>query len=100
MAPHSLGPSNVFFIFSGLAVLGSMYSYFVLKESRGLTDKDKKLLFTPQKYILQANEEIIARETHTSKISADDMDSPTVVTESERPSLAKGGEEYISADRL
>jgi len=45
-----LGQSNVFFMLSGLAVLGSLYSYFALVETRGLSDKEKKLIFTPEKY--------------------------------------------------
>ena len=42
-----LGPSNVFFMFCGLSVLGSAYSYVFLRETKGLNDKEKKLLFTP-----------------------------------------------------
>ena len=51
MDPNSsVGINNVFFIFSGLSVFGSLYCYFFIKESKGLTDKEKKLLFTPEKY--------------------------------------------------
>jgi len=45
-----IGPSNVFFMLGAFNVAGSIYSKFVLKETRGLTDKDKKLLFTPERY--------------------------------------------------
>ena len=50
MSDIYLGPCNVFFMFSGLSVLGSIYSYIFLRESKGLSDKEKKLLFTPLKY--------------------------------------------------
>ena len=47
MEPSSIGPSNMFFVLAVLAVFGSMYGYFFMKESRGLTDREKKLLYTP-----------------------------------------------------
>jgi SP family facilitated glucose transporter-like MFS transporter 8 len=45
-----IGPSNMFFLLAILSVFGSLYSKFVLIETRGLTDKEKKLLFTPEQY--------------------------------------------------
>jgi len=56
MDPDSLGPNNTFFIFSGLSVLGATYSYFMIKETKGMADKDKKLLFTPERFKLQVEE--------------------------------------------
>ena len=50
LSEDHLGPTNVFAIFSGLSVLGSIYSFCVLKETKNMTDKDKKLIFTPKKY--------------------------------------------------
>ena len=47
MKPDSLGPSNVFFILSGISVVSAAYCFFIMKETRCLSDKDKKLLFTP-----------------------------------------------------
>ena len=51
MEDNVIGPSNTFFLLAGLAVLGSMYGYFFMKESQGLTDQEKKLLYTPQRFI-------------------------------------------------
>ena len=51
MSPDSIGASMVFFIFSGLSVFGAMYSFALIKETKGLAEKDKKLLFTPRKYL-------------------------------------------------
>jgi len=51
MQDSVIGASNTFFLLSGLAVFGSMYGYFFMKESQGLTDKEKKLLYTPQRFI-------------------------------------------------
>ena len=49
--PKSLGASNVFFIFSGLSVLATLYVYIFMKETKGLSDKDKKLLYTPKTFM-------------------------------------------------
>jgi len=51
MGRNSLGASNVFFIYSILSLLGAIYSYFIIKETQGLTDKEKKNLFTPSRYL-------------------------------------------------
>ena len=39
MAEDALGPSGTFFIFSGLSIFGALYSFFMIKETRGLTDQ-------------------------------------------------------------
>lgn len=49
-ADGGIGPSNVFFIFAGLSVLGALYGYIFIKETKGLSDKEKKLLFTPERF--------------------------------------------------
>ena len=51
MSNDSIGPSNTFFIFAGLSVLGAIYSAWVIKETKGLSDKAKKLIFTPRCYL-------------------------------------------------
>ena len=45
-----IGTSNVFFIFGGLSILAAAYVYLFIKETRGLTDLQKKTLFMPKKY--------------------------------------------------
>jgi len=50
MSPESLGPSPVFFMFGVLSMFGALYCYIVLKETKGLTDKEKKSLFLPKRY--------------------------------------------------
>lgn len=37
-----IGPQNVFFMFSGLCFSGTVYSYFFMKETMGLSDLEKK----------------------------------------------------------
>ena len=51
MEPDSIGPSNMFFIFAGLSFGGAIYSFFFIKETKDLTDKAKRLLFVPKKYM-------------------------------------------------
>ena len=55
MDENSIGPSNVFFIFSGLSVFGALYVAVFMKESRGLSDREKKLLYTPKRFIEEAD---------------------------------------------
>lgn len=45
MEPSSLGPSTMFYIFSGLSLMATVFVYFYIKETKGLTDKEKKELF-------------------------------------------------------
>ena len=40
-----LGESNTFFLFSAMSLMGAFYSYFLMKETKGLSDKEKKNLY-------------------------------------------------------
>ena len=51
MDPQSLGPTAMFFIFGGFSFLGAIYVIFMMKETKYLTDNEKKSLFTPKKYL-------------------------------------------------
>ena len=51
MSKDSIGPSNTFFIFAGLSALGAIYAAVMIKETRGLSDKAKKLIFTPKRFL-------------------------------------------------
>ena len=53
MKEDSLGPSNVFYVFAGLSFIGSVFCGTILVETQGLTDKEKKLIFTPKKFIIE-----------------------------------------------
>ena len=50
MEPESIGPSGMFYIFAGTSFLGFFYVLVFIKESRGLNDKEKKELYTPEKF--------------------------------------------------
>lgn len=39
MKPSSIGPSNVFYIFSGLSIIATVYCYIFIRETFGMTDK-------------------------------------------------------------
>mmetsp|Transcript_4389 Transcript_4389/g.7429 ORF Transcript_4389/g.7429 Transcript_4389/m.7429 type:complete len:234 (+) Transcript_4389:876-1577(+) len=52
--PDNLGPSIVFLGFSGISVLGTLYSFLIMKETKGLSDKEKKALFYPKRAKLVA----------------------------------------------
>lgn len=38
----AMGVSNVFFMFAGLSLLGAIFAFFLMPETQGLTDKEKK----------------------------------------------------------
>ena len=50
MEDDSLGPNNVFIMFAILSAMGGIYAKCILKETKGLSDKEKKQLFMPQRY--------------------------------------------------
>ena len=48
MEPDNIGPSGVFFMFSGFALIGAIFVYKCMKETKNLTDKEKKDLYKPK----------------------------------------------------
>ena len=55
-ADGGIGASNMFFAFSGLSVFGSLYCKYFFIETQGKTDKEKKTIFTPKKYLEESGE--------------------------------------------
>ena len=51
MSEDSIGPTNVFWLFSGISFVATIYVWFFIKESKGLTEREKKLLYTPKHLI-------------------------------------------------
>lgn len=43
-----LEPSGVFFCFSAFSAMGAVFIYIYLKETKGLTDKEKRSLYSPE----------------------------------------------------
>lgn len=41
----ALNPEGCFYLFGGISMVGAVFCYFFVKETRGLTDKEKKLLY-------------------------------------------------------
>jgi len=46
--PQNFGPTGVFFMFSGFALVGLIFVWVYIKETSGLTDKEKKAIFKPK----------------------------------------------------
>lgn len=57
MDAGSLGPTNTFYLYAFFQFLGSAYNLVFMKETRGLSDKEKKTLFTPAEYKAVQNAE-------------------------------------------
>ena len=47
----TFGPQGMFFFLGGVTLVGSFFIFFVIKETQGLEDRQKKLLYTPKEYI-------------------------------------------------
>ena len=73
MSTDSIGPSNTFFIFAGLSVLGAIYSATKIKETRGLSDKAKKLIFTPKRYLRRDEDDEAEEEEFGQQERGSDM---------------------------
>ena len=51
MNADSLGPSNTFYLFVAFAAMAVVYCYFFFKETKGLMEKEKKLIYTPKRFL-------------------------------------------------
>lgn len=45
----------MFFFLGGVTFLGAVFIFFFVKETQGLSDKQKKLLYTPKEYLDEDN---------------------------------------------
>ena len=63
---RGLGPSPLYYIFGGLMLTASVFQMFFLKETAHLTDKEKKDLYTPKKFLFSKE------NTFNSEKSSDD----------------------------
>lgn len=48
MVHSAMGPEGMFFLLGGITLLGAVFVAVFVKETKGLTDKQKKTLFTPK----------------------------------------------------
>lgn len=49
--PNVLGPTGTFWILCGISALAFFFVLIFMRETYGLQDRQKKMLFTPKKYI-------------------------------------------------
>ena len=57
--PNNLGPNATFFILSGLSFAGFLYVLLFMKETFGKSDKEKKLLYTPARFLDEKDEALM-----------------------------------------
>lgn len=69
--PKCLGPNITFFILCGISCVGAVYVLVFIKETKGMTDKEKKLIFTPEIYMTKTPH-IEKKELETLMLSIDD----------------------------
>lgn len=53
MVHSAMGAPGMFFILGGVTLLGSAFIQIFVKETKGLSDKQKKQLYMPEDYILE-----------------------------------------------
>lgn len=51
MVHSAMGPEGMFFFLGGVTFIGAIFIKIFVKETRGLDDKEKKLLYTPVEYL-------------------------------------------------
>ena len=76
MEPESLGPSAVFYMFSGISIVATLYCYVFIRETYGMTDKQKKAIYIPKGYEDDAQKAYDRLETvdgHTKKVDNNQM---------------------------
>jgi hypothetical protein len=63
MVHSAMGPQGMFFLLGGITLLGAIFVAVFIKETKGLSDKEKKQLYTPKDMI----ESDQAAEQNTAK---------------------------------
>ena len=48
-----LGPSGVFFMFSGFSMIATLFMWVYIRETKGLSDKEKKEIYKPKDEMLK-----------------------------------------------
>lgn len=51
MVHSAMGPEGMFFFLGAVTFVGAVYIKIFMKETRGLDDKSKKLLYTPKRFL-------------------------------------------------
>jgi len=69
---HSaMGPQGMFFLLGGITLLGAVFVLVYIKETKGLSDKEKKSLYTPQDMLDEDAKEAI-QMTSTVKVAPEE----------------------------
>jgi hypothetical protein len=68
MVHSAMGPQGMFFLLGGITLLGAIFVAVFIKETKGLSDKEKKQLYTPKDMIEsdQATEQNTAKKGEAS----------------------------------
>ena len=78
MVHSAMGPEGMFFLLGGITLLGAVFVAIYIKETKGLSDKEKKSLYTPQDMLDEdAKEAAIEMGSIVKVAPEDDLASPT-----------------------
>lgn len=71
MVHSAMGPQGMFFLLGGITLLGAIFVAVYIKETKGLSDKEKKSLYTPQDMLDEDAKEAI-QMTSTVKVAPEE----------------------------
>jgi hypothetical protein len=71
MVHSAMGPQGMFFLLGGITLLGAVFVLVYIKETKGLSDKEKKSLYTPQDMLDEDAKEAI-QMTSTVKVAPEE----------------------------
>jgi len=79
MVHSAMGPQGMFFLLGGITLLGAAFVAIYIKETKGLSDKEKKSLYTPQEMLDEDAKEGIEMNSNAKFLGEGELASPTKV---------------------
>jgi hypothetical protein len=78
MVHSAMGAPGMFFILGGVTLIGAIFVQIWIKETKGLTDLEKKQLYMPEEYILEEKQAAINNKEDGSAIELQDSNANLV----------------------
>ena len=77
MVHSAMGPQGMFFLLGGITLLGALFVAVYIKETKGLSDKEKKQLYTPVEFLEDDAKPEIEMKKTAMIAGEDEAASPT-----------------------
>ena len=86
MVHSAMGPQGMFFLLGGITLVGALFVAIYIKETKGLSDKEKKQLYTPQQLLDEDAKAELEMQSHV-KVAPAEVGSPTKVKDNNSDDL-------------